>query len=665
MAARPGLAALQSQALSIALVAIITLFQPSARWSVSGAPLLMCLLIAAGEQRMLASVPLWALVALIHSAYTIVAPSWILRSAFTAACWPTSFVISLYQFPVVSGFVRRHLRKALLRLQFTADMIALFDLPALEIDQDVDGLLVIRGITVSLSSLTITVHGVEVGIKLTNDLELALATDQVVIKFFRNIEVDHIYGNVKGGEREMDFYSAKARGDAQSEDQPFFNKDTEMLSAARSSLDLVEDEDEKSLWRDEDVTPQPESVPKAFEKLNPLNLDDGDGAQKYQSTLQDIEETSVISKCRRIAKRKQKMEQSNLESDDEKGMRAAICTEMHHFPTILHPPANSIRVTTLKYLSPPYVRRFLHRLPLLLRVLLNALSYFHPVTFSSITVGGSGQWISVMLDQAIFKEYAESGSDITNLRKRILRWLSNAKFCLQLVGIKGLAQVPIDTSFDINSRLNFDDILLYRTLPSEARLQEVVRLGGADATVNVPSYLLPHHEHLLPPDPSTGITKQKEEDVKQADGQPQTVLAERELKRVKKDDCNVVVSSHVRLPVCFHQELLEFVAALVKATKIVEIERDSSEDDDDDDDRRSSAGRKLSHFTSKMKGDLKHGLHKATVNAVVNDRFIARLVYKIMRKLETAQGDVGYSGEVPVPLKPYRDAAEPAAKLLP
>ena len=59
------------------------------------------------------------------------------------------------------------------------------------------------------------------------------------------------------------------------------------------------------------------------------------------------------------------------------------------------------------------------------------------------------------------------------------------------------------------------------------------------------------------------------------------------------------------------------------------------------------------------------GMRRVGIDAVANDRFIAKLVGKITKKLETAQGDLGYSGEIPIPLQPYRDAAESATKLLP
>lgn len=37
-----------------------------------------------------------------------------------------------------------------------------------------------------------------------------------------------------------------------------------------------------------------------------------------------------------------------------------------------------------------------------------------------------------------------------------------------------------------------------------------------------------------------------------------------------------------------------------------------------------------------------------------SNRWIAKLVAKVTKKLETAQGDVGYSGNIPVALEPYR-----------
>ena len=45
------------------------------------------------------------------------------------------------------------------------------------------------------------------------------------------------------------------------------------------------------------------------------------------------------------------------------------------------------------------------------------------------------------------------------------------------------------------------------------------------------------------------------------------------------------------------------------------------------------------------------------------NRWIAKMVGKITRKLEEARGDVGYSGDIPVALEKYRNQALPGEKL--
>lgn len=75
------------------------------------------------------------------------------------------------------------------QLQFVQDKVAFFGLPALEIDVDVAGLMVIRGITIHLSSLTIVAHGIELGIKLTDDMEIAF---QVVSPVSRASSDDYV-----------------------------------------------------------------------------------------------------------------------------------------------------------------------------------------------------------------------------------------------------------------------------------------------------------------------------------------------------------------------------------------------------------------------------------------------------------------------------------------
>jgi hypothetical protein len=75
------------------------------------------------------------------------------------------------------------------------------------------------------------VHGVEVGIKLSDDMELAIQSEMVKVKLFRGIEIGDCFANLKGGQYEMTFGQLEgstkdADGDA------VFAEGTALLKAA-------------------------------------------------------------------------------------------------------------------------------------------------------------------------------------------------------------------------------------------------------------------------------------------------------------------------------------------------------------------------------------------------------------------------------------------------
>ena len=79
-------------------------------------------------------------------------------------------------------------------------------------------------------------------------------------------------------------------------------------------------------------------------------------------------------------------------------------------------------------------------------------------------------------------------------------------------------------------------------------------------------------------------------------------------------------------------------------------------------------GRDIKGLNTSMKSanvQLRDKMKRSTINAMANDRWIAKMVGKITTKLETARGEFGYSGDLPVPLGPYRDRAEEGSKILP
>lgn len=628
-------------------VLLLALYEWPKRWVLSGVPILTyCILLGALRgYRILSFIPLWTLLATLHVVYAVAATSWLLYWVFAVHCYPAIFLTCLFQFDFVADRVRRNLRSLLRQLQIVNDKIALFDIPALEIDTEVDGLMVVRGLTISLSSLTIIAHGVEVGIKLSDDMELALLTDTVTIRLFRGVNIGDVYANIKGGEYEMTFGNLEESTKDEDGDA-VMETDTPLLKAAAANGDTSRPGAVKMTDAMTDGNNPKDSSPQAgLKSVTTLSPDSEQANRQYLETLAYIEKSSVISQARRKLRKLVRVD-SGLDKTNQKDMRAAICSELHNKPSIPHPPRRSIKVTTLQNLSPPYVRRFLHRLPLLLRLLLNPLSYFHPLSVASVTAAGSGRWIQSMLGEHIFQEYGEDVAEIRRLEQRIASWLSDANFVLELAEITGLAQVPFLTTFDINCYLGFGDVMAYRTLPKEIDLKQVIRLGGADATFNIPSFLLPHHEHLLPPVPTRQDKQELEKEVEEADGLPKTIQAQGTLEQAIKDETNVKMSVHASLPACFDQELLNFIAALVKATKVVEMEKESNAMD------KEVTG--LRDFGHSLSRGMKDGMKKAVVGGIVNDQWIAKMVSKVTKKLETAQGDVGYSGSIPVALENYR-----------
>ena len=161
---------------------------------------------------------------------------------------------------------------------------------------------------------------------------------------------------------------------------------------------------------------------------------------------------------------------------------------------------------------------------MLLRLLLNPLSYFHPVSIRSITATASGRWIDSLLGDKIFKSYADDNSQIRSLKERISSWLSDANLALKLSGIAGLAQVPFLTSYDNHCLLCFSDVMAYRALPQRSKSQPSRKTWRCGRYVCCCD-LLPHHEYLLPEPPTRESKDELEVKVDDADGKPKEVQA--------------------------------------------------------------------------------------------------------------------------------------------
>ncbi|KAK1810432.1 hypothetical protein LTR12_015200 [Friedmanniomyces endolithicus] len=719
------------------------------RWALSGSAIESLLVVygASKGTRIFSDIPVWTLLATGNLIYAICSTSWLLYAIFTAVCYPVIAITCLVQFSTAATFARRNLRRILKRLHFARDKIALFNLPALEIDTDVSGLMVVRGVTISLSTLTLVAHGVEIGMKLIDDVELALYADEVTIPFFRRVEVGDVYGSIKGGKTELFFGEVDEHGDTADEDFSMLG-DTPLLRAATAGAESFKErpnlkthlrKSQMGIDRMKDSSPW-----NGFDLVRTVSPDDAKAEKQYLAMLDEIRTTSMVHQSRQKVIRQMSSDsedEGDATPENDNDMRAAICAELRQLPSIAHPPPKSVRVTTLQKSSPPWLRRFMHRLPFLLRLLLAVLSYFHVINIESISVAGSGRFAAAMLQQEIFKNYASDSMELRRLERRVKTWLADANFCLELVDINGMAQVPLSTAWHIVGWLKFNDIMAYRTAPEKAEVAQVVRLGGADATATIPTFLLPHHEHVVPEEPTEEEFAHLTEEIDEADGIPKTAQMKEKARKVRKDEATISISVHASLPATFDQSLLDFVAALVKATKIIELEKEFDEvekgidsaatspqtspsspiiaDDaasiksdvsattengnvngkpktrfkdltktlrqnltdgttgqqikDMAKDFGHSTGSGIKGLTQKTNSGFeslghstRHGMKKAWVGGMMNDRWIAKMVGKVALKLQEAQGDVGYSGEIPLPLAPYRALwSEVPSKLLP
>ncbi|KAH8726270.1 hypothetical protein GQ44DRAFT_614245 [Phaeosphaeriaceae sp. PMI808] len=680
------------------------------RWAISGAPILVYTVLL-GESyghRILKFVPIWTIFATVNLVYAVSSTSWLLYWVFGAFCWPIVLVASLFQFNATGGLARRLLRRTFLRdLHFINDQIAFFDLPALEIDTEVKGLFVVRGATLSLSTMTLVVHGVEAGIKLSDDIELAIQTDKVVVPLFREIHVDDIYANVKGGDWEVTFGSVEY-GKPEPDDDNFVASDTALLRAASVAIGGTYPQ-RSAMVRQMTADRQPsdaENTESAFATVKKLSPGDQDAHKKYKELIDHINETSVITNAKKALREAVKNgENDKLDLDNVDDMRAAICTYIHGSPSIPHPPKKSIRVSTLRKTDYPNIKAFLHRLPFLYRLMLSPLCYFHTVKFKSVTAAGSGKWFVNLMRQYLFKHYTGQDSEIRRLEARISAWCADANFAVELGPIASECSFPINTNYKIQCHFKMSDVMAYRATPGAEELKQVVRLGGADAVLTIPMFLFPHHEHIFPDKFTEFQLMELEESIKEIAGTPKEVQARKNFKRLKKDEASMHISAHAHLPAQFHQDLLNFVAALVKATKVIEsdksfeearvlreLKRVSTAGSESDVDSVASvdttnttntndtattinSNKGFKDFLKKVDTGFKDasaktmvGMRKAgvnTVSAMANDRWIASLVGKVTRKLEKAQGEVGYSGEVPIPLAKYRVRHESQTKILP
>ena len=511
------------------------------------------------------------------------------------------------------------------------------------------------------------------GLRLNNQVELALCADHLTVHLFRQIEMSDVYGNLKINDSEMFFEAPTGRAAENSKSQhpksPPLLTDLEPLSDRQGKSDVLKVNGENTSHESRSSSDSDCSAPQS--------LHDVDARKSYDQFRKQVENTSQIH----LARRQIKQGRTDRQPRSEKEMRQAICAKLQDVPTISHTPAHAVKVSTLQAIL-PRVRRFLYRFPLLLRLLLNPLSYFHPIRISTLSVAGPGEQLQSFLESFVnkFQNEQTQDGDIEQFREEMSSWLSNASFCLEIANLSALGHVPLDSGGEITTYARSGNVGVYRTPLDSNTVTQVTHIGGVDATCVIPAFLLPHHEHVLPPEASKQV------------GNDSDLRNENE----EHDVAHIILSAHASLPTHFDQSLLDFAAALLKATKMIDLENlferenssdqsseqnstssmqsevlDSSQKTTDNENKDDSGDRsKLrSKIASRVYHSAKDGLKKGTmVEAVgnkVNDRWVMKTVSRIAARLEQAHGDFGYTTHYPVDLGTYRPKGETPSKILP
>lgn len=150
---------------AIVVILLAATFPWSRRWLKSGTPILSILIIhgSATCNPGFRSLPLWTTLAFLNLVYAVASTSPVLYKTFSLFCYPCVLVACILVSPSASQSTGRRISSLLARSRIIKDRFVFGDLPGLQIDAGISGLVVVRGITLCLSKLTAEAHGLEIG----------------------------------------------------------------------------------------------------------------------------------------------------------------------------------------------------------------------------------------------------------------------------------------------------------------------------------------------------------------------------------------------------------------------------------------------------------------------------------------------------------------------
>lgn len=650
---------------------VLSIYLYQDRWPVryfkSGAPFLSFALLLGKPGALLGSpLALTLSIGAITVAYLACETSWLFYYVYMAICWPTTLITSLVRSSRLQRRTRQLLRVLLGKLYLFGDRVAVFDIPAIEVDDgDVPVVLAIRGVTWTLSTMTFRVHAVEVGVQLNDDVTLAFQTDKFIWRVGRNIEVGDVYVTAHG---------------------PF--SDHKLHRDTSQDIDRAEDKLAQ--------TKSPREISKAGKMgmtMQSAGSDDAGAEEAYRTRVKQIYDTHEAHRARKSL---------DAVGRDKRSRRALTSAYLFNQDIVPNLPDKMVKSSVLKAMVPRIFYTIMESCPFLFRLFLNPMAYLHPIRFSGVIAGVNGRYLDSLVDAEYFDKYAAYDSkELRKLKNGVRSFLKDGHFTVLLEDLHGLASVPFLTQYPIitylkapkitvlkvdknaegkpvrvydggeiamtharkpsvadstksksktksrkssTARSNNDDSDATKrdgddqatadgkTGDDEAEsehedeeehkdVQVVARIGGVALTCEAPEHLLPLHEHLLPRPP----------------------------RDAHEPDCSHVhLSFLVSLPARLSGRMAEFAMSMLKISQILTVAQ-----------RANSLSQPVStvgEFTTALGKATKEQATKKLVEAHVDDGWLRRIVDKAFGALATAEGDLGYSFKVPVDRAPLRQA---------
>lgn len=486
------------------------------RWWHSGAPLLSMALLSGRLGRLSKSPSLLILsLFIVNFAYVLFSTSWLFYDFYVIVCYPTALFLAIISSRRSQRAVRRFLRVILGKFHFYEDKLAFFDLPALNIDDgEVPCLLVVRGFTFKASTMNLEVHGIEVGVKINDDIEIAIQTDRFTWEIMRRITIGDIYAQVKGPLTEKNKHHHDDHQNKTDAENSLTNGGKPQTTRNFSSIKTHGDYDD------------------AARKL-------------YSERLEGLRRTNIINRAK---------ERLSPHMEGQNRLRAALGASTHEEITVPNPQKMEMKSSELTAMVPGWLKFIFKNCRVLLRLFLNSISYNHPVHFQAITLTGCGRYLNQILGSKFFQQYDDYNKEINKLKEDVNSYLGDGKFSVVLPDIYGLASVPFLTSYDIITYVKAPKVLIFKsTQDSETKttldVADVAEIGGFSATFGIPSCLLPNHEDLIPDPPRDPH---------------------------EPDVVNIKMALLMSLPGKLHPDMIAFASTMVKASQVLTLHKQTN-----------------------------------------------------------------------------------------